>query len=111
MVAAQNGRNVWAGVGIGAVAGALIGTGMGMAAGVALAGSITASTEATYVSGKISKATNQISPAVMKMREVAAKGRAGEVAANIKKNTQHIDSLTGKANYRIPDGLDENRLI
>lgn len=42
VVAAKNGGNVWAGIGIGAAAGALIGTGAGMAAGAALAGSITA---------------------------------------------------------------------
>ena len=44
VVAAKNGRNVWAGIGVGAAAGALIGTGVGMAAGAVLAGSITATT-------------------------------------------------------------------
>ena len=44
VIAAKNGKNVWAGIGIGAAAGALIGTGAGMAAGAALAGSITATT-------------------------------------------------------------------
>ncbi len=49
VIAAQNGGNVWAGIGIGAAAGALIGTGAGMAAGAALAGSITATaTEVVY---------------------------------------------------------------
>jgi len=44
VIAAKNGKNVWAGIGIGAAAGALIGTGAGMAAGAALAGSLTATT-------------------------------------------------------------------
>jgi hypothetical protein len=33
-------------------------------------------------------------------------GQEGEQAANIIKNTERIDSLTGTANYRIPDILD-----
>jgi hypothetical protein len=51
VVAAKNGGNVWAGIGIGAAAGALIGTGAGMAAGAALAGSITATTGAVLAGG------------------------------------------------------------
>ena len=83
-VAAANGKNVWAGIGIGAAAGALIGTGAGMAAGAALAGSITATTGAvvhgagalaavvssggtgagaTYISNNITHASNSLAPA------------------------------------------------
>ena len=51
VVAAKNGGNVWAGIGIGAAAGALIGTGAGMAAGAALAGSITATTGSVIAGG------------------------------------------------------------
>ena len=50
VVAAKNGGNVWAGIGIGAAAGGLAGAGLGAAAGVVLAGSATAST-AAVVSG------------------------------------------------------------
>ena len=46
VVAAKNGGNVWAGIGIGAAAGGLAGAGLGAAAGVMLAGSATASTAA-----------------------------------------------------------------
>ncbi len=131
VVAAKNGGNVWAGIGIGAAAGALIGTGAGMAAGAALAGSITATTGAvmaggstlvatvgtgglgagaTYIANNLSQAANNLAPAAQtaasKMQQVYEKGKAGELAANITKNHAHIDSLTGTANYRIPDMLD-----
>jgi hypothetical protein len=33
-------------------------------------------------------------------------GRAGEAAAGIVKNTERIESATGTAKYRVPDGLD-----
>ena len=46
VVAAKKGKNVWAGIGIGAAAGGLVGAGLGAAAGVMLAGSATASTAA-----------------------------------------------------------------
>lgn len=83
-VAAANGKNVWAGIGIGAAAGALIGTGVGMAAGAALAGTITATTGAvvhgasalvavvssggisagaTYIYNNITHASNNLAPA------------------------------------------------
>ena len=131
VAAAKAGGNVLAGIGIGAAAGALIGTGAGMAAGAALAGSITASTGAVvaggsalaatmgtgglgagvaYVANNLSQAANHASPTVQatasKMQEVYEKGRAGEAAANIIKNTTRIPSLSGTATYRIPDGLD-----
>ena len=51
IIAANNGGNVWAGIGIGSAAGALIGTGVGMAAGAVLAGSITATTGAVISGG------------------------------------------------------------
>ena len=40
----------------------------------------------------------------------AAKGRAGEVASGLVKNTKRIHSLTGTASYRIPDGLSDTIL-
>ena len=45
------------------------------------------------------------------MRQVSEKGRAGEIASGIIKNKGHIDSLTGTAHYRIPDGLDVEEKI
>ena len=130
VVAAKSGGNVWAGIGIGAVAGALIGTGVGMATGAALAGSITATTGAvvaggsalvntvatgglgagaTYVANNLSQAANNLSSASQvaanKMQQVVEKGKAGEAASGIVKNKTHIPSLTGTASYRIPDGL------
>ncbi|MCU0660174.1 MAG: putative toxin [Candidatus Pacebacteria bacterium] len=41
--------------------------------------------------------------------ENAAKGRAGELASGIVKNTERIESATGTASYRIPDGLDHSK--
>ena len=115
VVAAKSGGNVWAGIGIGAVAGALVGTGVGMAAGAALAGSITATTGAvmtggsallntvatggfgagvSYISNNLSRSVNNATAAVQtaaeKMRAVAAKGKAGEMASGLVKNTQRI---------------------
>ena len=135
VTAAKTGGNVWAGIGVGAAAGALIGSGVGMAAGAALAGSITATTGAvmaggsllvstvatggfsagaTYIANNLSQAVNNITPAVQtgttKMQQVAAKGRAGEMASGLVKNTRHIPSLTGTAAYRIPDGLTDTIL-
>ena len=135
IISAKKGKSVWAGIGIGAVAGALIGTGAGMAAGAALAGSITATTGAvmaggsalvstvatgglgagaTYIANNLSQAVNNTAPAVQagasKMQQVAAKGRAGEVASGLVKNTKRIHSLTGTASYRIPDGLSDTIL-
>ena len=134
VAAAKNGGNVWAGIGIGAAAGALIGAGAGMAAGAALAGSITATTGAvmsggsalvstvatgrlgagaTYIANNLSQAINNAAPAVRagatKMQQVAAKGRAGEVASGLVKNTQRIYITATK--YRIPDGLDTTNKI
>ena len=50
-IAASNGGNVWAGIGIGATAGGLIGLGAGAAAGALLAGSVTATTGAVVAGG------------------------------------------------------------
>ena len=136
IIAANNDGNVWAGIGIGAAAGALIGTGAGMAIGAALAGSIAATTGsvasgggvlmstvaaggagagATFVANNLSQAANNIAPAaqtaVSKMQDVVAKGKAGEAASGIIKNTTRISSLTGTASYRIPDGLDKGMKI
>ena len=132
IVAANNGGNVWAGIGIGAGAGALIGTGAGMAAGAALAGSLTASTGAvaaggsalvgtigsgglssglSYIANNVSHALNGSSSVAQagagKMRYAFEKGKAGELASGLVKNTKHIPSLTGTASYRIPDGLTD----
>ena len=85
VVAAKNGGNIWAGIGIGAATGALIGAGAGMATGAVLAGSITATTGAvvsggsalistvatggvgagaTYIANNLQQAGTQISNAV-----------------------------------------------
>ena len=136
IIAANNDGNVWVGIGIGAAAGALIGTGAGMAIGAALAGSIAATpgavasgggvlmstvaaggagAGATFVANNLSQAANNIAPAaqtaVSKMQDVVAKGKAGEAASGIIKNTTRISSLTGTASYRIPDGLDKGMKI
>ena len=135
IIAAKRGANVWKGIGIGAVAGALIGAGAGMATGAALAGSLTASTGAvvkggstliatigsggfgaggTYIANNLSQVSNRLAPssqvAASKMQDIASKGKAGEVASGITKNTMHIPSLTNTAAYRIPDGLTETVL-
>ena len=52
--------------------------------------------------GAIRRAAN----AVDVMADVREAGRAGEVAAGIIKNTEHIASATGTAAYRIPDVLN-----
>ena len=52
IVAAKNGGNVWAGIGLGAAAGGLIGAGAGAAAGVLFAGSATASTASVAIGAK-----------------------------------------------------------
>lgn len=115
IIAARKGKNVWAGIGIGAAAGGLVGLGAGAAAGVLLAGSAAASTSAvitggsalistvatggfgagaTYVANNISRAINHTAPAVQtgttKMQQVVAKGKAGEMASGLEKNTQSI---------------------
>ena len=51
VIAAKNGKNVWAGIGIGAATGALVGAGAGAAASAVLAGSATASTSAVIAGG------------------------------------------------------------
>lgn len=115
IIAARKGKNVWAGIGIGAAAGGLVGLGADAAAGVLLAGSAAASTSAvitggsalistvatggfgagaTYVANNISRAINHTAPAVQtgttKMQQVVAKGKAGEMASGLEKNTQSI---------------------
>jgi hypothetical protein len=57
VVAAKNGGDVWAGIGIGAAVGGLAGAGLGAAAGVMLAGCATASTAAVIVGGATLNAT------------------------------------------------------
>ena len=136
VVAAKKGDNVWAGIGIGAAAGALVGAGAGMVTGAALAGSATATAGAvtaggstlvatvgtgglgagaTYIANNLSESASNLVPTVQaaasKMQQVAEKGKAGELASGIVKNTSHIPSLTGTAAYRIPDGLDTGARI
>ena len=135
IVASRSGGNVWAGIGIGAAAGALIGAGAGMAAGAALVGSITASTSAVVSGGgalvatvsaegigggvafilenlsRAASGSSTVAPAASsKMQDVVAKGKAGEALSGLVKNKEHIDSLTGTASYRIPDGLTDTVL-
>lgn len=136
VIAAAKGKSVVKGALIGAAVGGLVGLGAGAAAGVLLAGSATASTAAvmtggsalvatvstgglgagvTYVANNISQAVSKAAPAVQagtnKMADVVTKGKAGEAAANIVKNTARIPSLSGTAAYRIPDGLDTTMKI
>ena len=131
IIAAKTGKNVWAGIGIGAVAGGLIGLGAGAAASAMLTGSVASSTAAVakggamlaqavgagglpagldYIANNLSQAASHTAPAAQsaasKMSEVAAKGRTGEQASGLLKNTAHIISMTETARYRIPDGLD-----
>ena len=47
----------------------------------------------------------KVSAATSKMEQVRKAGIEGEKAAGIAKNTQRIESITGKAAYRIPDEL------
>ena len=83
-------KAVVAGATIGGTVGGLVGWGVGSA--------ITAATAGTTASSTAKAAS-------VKMQQVAAKGKAGEAAANIVKNTKRIPSATGTASYRIPDGL------
>ena len=45
------------------------------------------------------------------MSAIRQLGTDGEAAANIVKNTEHIDSASGTAAYRIPDVLDHGGLL
>lgn len=54
------------------------------------------------IGGKVSKAAG--------MDTVRAAGLAGEKAAGVVRNSQHIPSLSGTAAYRIPDGLNSYAL-
>ena len=83
VIAAKNGKNVWAGIGIGAVAGGLIGAGVGALAGVIFAGSATASTASVIAGAKvaISTAATAISSAATaaknKLTQIVNKGSRG----------------------------------
>ena len=101
---------------------ALAGSIMATTGGVAAGGSALVSTVATgglgagatYVANNLSQAVNRAAPTVQasttKMQQVAAKGKAGEIASGLVKNTRRIPSLTGTASYRIPDGLTDTVL-
>ena len=125
--ASEQEENIWIGMGEGALTGGLVGTGVGILLSVALAGSTVASTGSVISGGKtllttvsyggIGAGTSHISAntgmaltpyvnTTCNIREAFVKGRKGEAAVNIVKNTAHIPSLTGTAAYRIPDGLD-----
>ena len=106
IIAAQNGRNVWAGIGVGAVAGGLVGAGFGAAAGVMLAGSATASTASvavgakavasivgsTNIAGGLKMVADNISQAVNKAPQVFWSG--GDIAKNAGK--QVASNIGGK---------------
>jgi RHS repeat-associated protein len=55
---------------------------------------------------RIGSKTDDAIKLAAKMENVREAGRVGELLAEITKNTEHIVSLTGKAAYRIPDGLN-----
>ncbi len=77
IIAAKKGKNVWAGIGIGAVAGGLVGLGIGAAAAAILAGSATASTAAVAAGARvaISAATTAIGTAA-----TTARGKINQAA-------------------------------
>ena len=61
------------------------------------------------VSGAVSVTDDMaLSTGQVKMRHVRAKGNEGERISGIDKNHERIDSLTGTASYRIPDGLNHD---
>lgn len=121
VVAAKNGKNVWAGIGIGAAAGALIGTGAGMAAGAALAGSITATTGAVMAGGSAlvtTVATGGIGAGVTYIAN-NLQHAGNEISTAIATTTQKIVSKTpanpGKpfeaGKTGLQNGIDPNTLI
>jgi hypothetical protein len=103
----------------GAAAGALIGTGVGIAAGMSTAAATTAAVTgagaATTATITVMNATGGDPTDEIRAATQAAQGaspalartlgQAGETISGILKNTQRIDSLTGTAQYRIPDQL------
>lgn len=121
-------KSILTGVAIGAAAGGLIGLGAGAAAGIALAASATASTAVVasgastfatsvatggmtaggaFVEENIRNAFSSASTTVPTVTTAAEKGRLGEQASGLIKNTQRLyDNLVSNASYRIPDGLD-----
>ena len=87
-----------------------------MAGGSALLGTVATGglgAGVTYVANNLSQAVNNTAPIVQagasKMQQVAAKGKAGEIASGLVKNTQRIYITPIK--YRIPDGLDTTNKI
>lgn len=93
--------------GAGAIAGAVIGSGVGIVA--AAASTVTAAVEvgtATTVASTVATTVGADGDYTNEGTAVAqALGQAGETAAEIIKNTQRIPSITGTANFRIPDQL------
>ena len=113
VIAAKTGKNVWAGIGIGAAAGGLIGAGVGIGAGAALAGSMTASAASVAIGAKALTTTigsaglvagtkmiaDNISQACNKVPQVfwsggdVAKNTASKVASDIGGKTLEMTRL------------------
>ncbi len=135
VTAANNNEDVVKGTLVGMATGALIGAGVGAIGGAALAGSALATTGqvvaganflaatvttsgigagASLIANNLSQTINNTAPVIQtgtaKMQEVTAKGKAGELASGLVKNTEHIPSYTGTATYRIPDALTDTFL-
>ncbi|MDD4680223.1 MAG: putative toxin [Clostridia bacterium] len=67
-------------------------------------------TKTATVSNKVN-GTSKMEGAGNALDDARALGKTGEQASRITKNTKHIESMTGTAKYRIPDGLDAKNLI
>ena len=87
IIAAKTGKNVWAGIGIGAAAGGLIGLGVGAAVGALLTGSTTASTAAVVAGAKVSitNAATAIGTAVVATKDKISQGvqKAANTVSNV----------------------------
>lgn len=98
IIAAKKGKNIWAGIGIGAAAGGLIGLGAGAAAGALLAGSATASTAAVIAGAKVavSTAATAIGTTVAATKDRIVQG-AQKVANTVSKVATRITGGGSKA--------------
>ena len=124
IVAASNGDNVWAGVGIGAAAGGLIGLGAGAAAGTLLAGSVTASSSAVFTGGSMlanTVATGGIGAGTTYIADNVNKA-ANQISSNVVSTVNNISSKINRApanpgkpfnelGSAIQYGVDPNTLI
>ena len=68
---------------------------------------VTAVTRRLLGGALLGGSSGMLDDAANKMDDVVRLGKEGEAAAPVIKNTEHIESLTGTAAYRIPDGLDD----